>query len=1133
MSNYFKLQNRFILVDVEGVLLTNPNDELEIREPANIRDTQITLERNAETHGVDFEFSEADTPFGFDRNKKEGHTYSSHELIKAIATENGPDGKCIFRAESRRPAFFQEITRLGSDPNNIESVSNFIRLFGDYNINPGDQLTITTATASIYNGQTYTVLTVLPPSDIFAGYTVFSVASVADSAYSGDWNLDLTPAFQIDYQGDLDFNTFDEGETQIDINSRRINIDDLFRTRRDFVVNMNDTTSIGGVALAPPTAETLFLHSKALESSQKAGSRGEAEGPSTVEFTSGATDYLLQLDFQNRTSSTTTISDFSISLETEYGTGLFTQLTEQTIEEIQEHFFFQNIGGQLEIDYTADYALFLSNFNTQTVEYLGTFIRINETETSISSAVTFNVNSASFLCEIDFTYTGTLSVPRNARVSIYDKWEIPVNTGITQSHDIIVNANHVMEMTFTGTTDNSTASVYHPFDVVDHVLGVINDRANILISNFLKNAGNLSFLTNGYLIRGFTPTERPLLGSFTDFFDNWLQPTFGLGFGVVNDSGVNRLVMERYEHFYQDKEIVFISTVDDETIDITFDNDYTFNQLRIGYEDFPESTDENKQNNIDEFNTVHDLLTPLERIRRVGEFVSGVIGSGYKIENQRREQFSDVPQDTVSDDDKLFVIQGVQGDDYEIQPFPDQSVQIVIIETNSVSLYGTYYDIQVNDTVTIVREDAFVLLNNETVTSVSIDGFYTVLGVGATLSPGGSTANSWTVTVSGNRARAARNEEFETLDNVIDANTVYNAGLNPKYMLFNHARLINSGLNFKNSTDSIITNNVQLNGQMISQFKGTRGTYTLAEPSQSIQMNASVQLQDMDSFNRLFTGRIIKFECDLDYDTIVSIREAYLDMADPNHYGFITVDNIIGTQISGYLMSMTYSLFSDRVTMTLREKGPSFALVEFTHQLVSGFASSTLACDTTTSASTFYSDTSPIVVGSTIYTTEGNPGSTVSDGWLYEPSQDRSIRTVSGVVQEIVVCPADPPIEPDKFADYEYNELILFTKSNTVSTEIESVDYGEVDQVNINLGTDGTLVRATYVATASDITNVTGGELMLLVEVFNGPSGTDPLIQSLSDTASSARQLSVTITVDDADITTTAFVRVTLAPFGI
>lgn len=126
-DNYFGFKNQFVLIDVEGIVLDSANDQIEVREPINIAETSIKLERS-EFHGIDFEFSDPETPFGFTRHTVASETLSAFNLIRSISRLKGVDGKCIFQIQSQQATTVNHVVRQLGEGNNIESLSNGLRL---------------------------------------------------------------------------------------------------------------------------------------------------------------------------------------------------------------------------------------------------------------------------------------------------------------------------------------------------------------------------------------------------------------------------------------------------------------------------------------------------------------------------------------------------------------------------------------------------------------------------------------------------------------------------------------------------------------------------------------------------------------------------------------------------------------------------------------------------------------------------------------------------------------------------------------------------------------------------------------------------------------------------------------------
>ena len=175
-----------------------------------------------------------------------------------------------------------------------------------------------------------------------------------------------------------------------------------------------------------------------------------------------------------------------------------------------------------------------------------------------------------------------------------------------------------------------------------------------------------------------------------------------------------------------------------------------------------------------------------------------------------------------------------------------------------------------------------------------------------------------TVTRDTTRLRAARDDEFNFINNTLDDSTVYNVGLNPKYMTKNHSLLLNSGFNPKPSSDVIKTQRVSLNSEMSCEFKNGEGLYNV-NPNRSVSMSDDVPLSEFNNYDKLFTGFLIKFTANIDYNRVVNIRDNYLNQGSEN-YGYIRIETPDGTEKKGYLMNMTYNPLSQQAEFELREK---------------------------------------------------------------------------------------------------------------------------------------------------------------------------------------------------------------------
>lgn len=822
MSNYFQKVNQFKLIDVDGVFLDNPLDELIINEPENTRQTDVSIERSV-FDGVDLEFSNAEIPFVFDKVKYPGQLHSGYALIKAIKQAKGGDGKCIFQMLSKG--------------------------IGDV-------------------------------------------------------------VFSIDYSGELDFYEYSEIDYAITISSRRINIDDKFRTRRETKVNVSSSQTIDGEAISPLSSESMFLHSRLIRSNQKSSSSNSQLLP----LPSLGDGYLLAIAFRSNIKPLSFIGvpGYVNEIESQYGGGVFTQFYNVDPLNIEGNYTFTKTG-RLSIDLTCHFLQNLASFSGVGTYNYSFNAYINGQIVAVLDSGSFSAASDP---EIDFSYSGYIDVEPGDVLLFGMVWDYPDVTG---NYTIQFQSDHLIELEFDAYELPSFAKVYPLYEVVERVIHSITGQPSILISPFLQSTLSKCFISNGYLIRGFSVSERPLLVSFKELFDEFLLPVFGLGYAVVLDEGTYKIKIGRYSDFYTDNEIDYIDSIVDKSWSIVVDKKIHFNEIEVGYSDYPKNTDENKANNIDEFNTIHINSTPIERYKNKASFVSSIIASGYKISSQREEQFAEVPKETVSDDDKVFVIMGIESDVYQVSE--DLTTNDIASDTGDfLFLNGTYFDVRVGDEIYIETETASVY-DEETYTVESVEyvGKKMRLKVSETLINAGYDG-AWTLTLPEVRLRALRNDELDVITGVVDPNTVFNVGLNPKYMLFNHSLKINSGFNLKTGVSLVKPQEVKLNSEMSCQFSIGEGGYVLDPDRLEVEMGGDLPISDINQNQKLFTGNILKFKSnDINIDRITNIRDAHLDNSHGDFYGFVRVKGGDGNDYKGFLKSNKYKLIDQEAEFELFE----------------------------------------------------------------------------------------------------------------------------------------------------------------------------------------------------------------------
>lgn len=820
----------FRLYDIDGVVLDNPMDYIIIHEPVNFGETKIKLTRDRKTHGFNYEFSDIETPFGFDHVLYAGEPANPYDLILGVYNANGVDGRVLleFRNDSETP--------------------------------------------------------------------------------------------EVQYQANLDFETIMIFDDIIELAARRVSFDDLFKTRTDVDISFEATESIDGESITPPSSQSMFLHSKLISqlNTNENGSQIELQGiyvgspvnSAVMSVTGGFT----VADLEN-TRNEIVFSDESRAYgATSAGQGVVgtSSAPYRDLYSIYEFIFggcfFANVE---ERDYT--YKIRISaegNADATSTSYAPyvDFILYEIQDGTIVNSTSFHQETGSVGGNFNFDFDVTETFTKEKTDLFVSEFFLVVDMDtidVEFEQKTITIDSLIFEIEVFSYYDNSFCEVFSSFDAFSHILQSITNEANSFESSFFSNEASEIFLTDGYRIRNF---EGSMKASFELLFDKWAQPSFGLGYQIYNESGSYKLLMEPYDFFYRDVEIDYIEEIVEGSFEIMPDNDIIYSSISTGYKNFPKSTDENKKNNIDEFNTKHDHITTVKSIKNKVEYISEVIASGYKTENQRREQFRDVPNDTVSDDEEIFCIKGIESDRYE-------SVIVTFDNVGDRFLFvGGFYNFIVGETITIDGSTS----NDTSFTIESIETGAIVTSLFVAESVTHESPKAVSIIKSSSFLRAERNEAFDVLSGVIDPATVYNVGLNPKNMLLNQSPIINSGLSKKSASDEIKTQRVYLNSEMSFQFSSGQGQYVLGAGSE-IGMSDNLPLSGINSFDRLFTGDLIRFRANLTYNRVLGIRDSCINEDGSTDFGYLRVNNN-GVDWKIFLLDLTYSLIESEAEFLGRVK---------------------------------------------------------------------------------------------------------------------------------------------------------------------------------------------------------------------
>jgi hypothetical protein len=180
--------------------------------------------------------------------------------------------------------------------------------------------------------------------------------------------------------------------------------------------------------------------------------------------------------------------------------------------------------------------------------------------------------------------------------------------------------------------------------------------------------GAIRSIHSGKSIRGFNITDNPVYINFKDLLESF-QAIDGIGVGIQYINGIETVVVEKLDYFYNPTKICTIDFVRD--IEKEVADELYYNELIFKY---PEWNNE-FVNNLDEFNSTREFVLPITQVKRRLQMMSAIIASGYTIEFVRRKP---VTLGSTTDEDRdnfNFVVQLIRdGADYE----PEKNAGITI-----------------------------------------------------------------------------------------------------------------------------------------------------------------------------------------------------------------------------------------------------------------------------------------------------------------------------------------------------------------------------------------------------------------------------------------------------------------------
>lgn len=423
-----------------------------------------------------------------------------------------------------------------------------------------------------------------------------------------------------------------------------------------------------------------------------------------------------------------------------------------------------------------------------------------------------------------------------------------------------------------------------------------------VISNFLakQNAG----LMSGRLIRGYPESEKFEM-KWKDFSRS-IEAIFGLGFAVIRRPAGTRVYIDQYSEFYRDVEIQSYDFLSNFLIDT--DKDLIANEINLGYEKFSEGTNTTLLNNSNnDFLTVQQYLTPLERDKKRIDYISPFIASGHLIEEGRQQPFSIYPDEKWSEDDRTFIVSIFDGQDtvynqvaqlFVLEVFGFSEPQYSFLIQNSlpfissattieVDLFpGVPQDIGINPDGPLFAiaplPDAIVVDVEANTTLIRIEN-----NVGIPSTPGKTSLPlvgtlevdyiNTEVTFDISWTEPETDQAFDIITGVADEKATYNARYRINNMLFSQSLIINSILNFKEDTDKYRLTDFKNNATIQTKFKAGQNFSTLDPDRVTTRESDDLEKQIVNQGSQLFVPEILSWELRVPFNEMIFLKNAHED----------------------------------------------------------------------------------------------------------------------------------------------------------------------------------------------------------------------------------------------------------------
>ncbi|GAB4042565.1 hypothetical protein [Spirosoma litoris] len=400
-------------------------------------------------------------------------------------------------------------------------------------------------------------------------------------------------------------------------------------------------------------------------------------------------------------------------------------------------------------------------------------------------------------------------------------------------------------------------------------------------------------------------------------------------------NGNHSVLVEEGSWFYRGGQIMILDEVAQDDAKVFAysevpNKDLLVNKIIVGYEKYPETG----PGVLDEFNTERTYQTPIVTNQQTKEIKCPLIAAGSAIEEARRlgipeydttGKLIDKSKEGGTYDDDAFILHVAPksesgGITFTVIPFFGFPYKPGQPAAKTIQLPDNAKPLKVGDTIifsgTGTPNDGVEYLIGYVSTNSLNKLVYTVSNLLPMVE--GAFFGSWSLK---NQPVRIRTNERLDVSGIADPSSTYNLELSPVRMLRRWAAFLNSGFRYKRATDELRNVDYKNNRDMASRVKDG---YVLPGDTdrQLVRETGDIALGEFEGFTKLFSPETITATV---YMTPEQVDELLLALRNlhPNeskNMGFVTIKNPDGDLVDAYPMKISYNPNSEVAELTLRKK---------------------------------------------------------------------------------------------------------------------------------------------------------------------------------------------------------------------